>query len=214
MINVTVNSTASIVDFDHDGLVDINDAMMLNNMRYNLAGTSYKTSETPTSGSGNVKGCPTSGCNGYELTANIDLLSLLDANKNGRIDMELVPPMIVIDTDIGKDISWVPIGDNSTNNATTRFTGIFEGNNYTIENLWVGVEGTVHAGLFGVTDGIGTIIRNVGVISGSVSSSSNLAISGALVGVAYAPLTITNSYFSGSGGVLSFSYCRWSGGDD
>ncbi len=198
MINVTVNSTASIVDFDHDGLIDINDAMMLNNMRYNLAGTSYKTSETPTNGSGNVKGCPTSGCNGYELTANIDLLSLLDANKNGYIDTKIIIQARVIDTDMGKDISWMPIGDNLTNDDRSRFTGIFEGNNHTLENLWV--LGSVNAGLFGATGGIGAIIRNVGIISGSVSSSY---YSGSLVGIAYASLTISNSYFSGSGGIFS-----------
>ena len=210
-VNVTVNSTAPIIDFDHDGLIDINNAMMLNNMRYNLAGTSYKTLETPLNGPGNVKGCPTSGCNGYELTANIDLESLLDKNRNGMIDTTTVgidknadgdmtdagEQITAIDTGMGKDTSWMPIGDNSTDDDKSRFTGIFEGNNHTIENLWVRVR--VNAGLFGATEGK-TTIRNVGIISGSVSSSS---YSGSLVGIAYAPLTISNSYFSGSGGIFS-----------
>ena len=33
------------VDSDHDGLIEIDSLLMLHNMRYNLAGTSYKTSD-------------------------------------------------------------------------------------------------------------------------------------------------------------------------
>ena len=73
-------------DSDGDGLIEIKNATMLNNMRYDLAGTSYKTSATQTTGNSN--GCPpvvngSGGCNGYELMADIDLLSLLDTNGNG-----------------------------------------------------------------------------------------------------------------------------------
>ena len=75
-------------DSDGDGLIEIYTAEMLDNMHHDLAGTSYKIS---TSDAGNTDGCPavangSGGCNGYELTANIDLLSLLDANGNGMID--------------------------------------------------------------------------------------------------------------------------------
>ena len=208
-------------DSDGDGLIEIYTAEMLNKIRHDLAGTSYKTSATQTTG--NTDGCPASGCNGYELTADIDLLSLLDTNSNGMIDttMEGIDKnadgdttdageqITVIDTQMGEDTSWMPIGDNSTNDDTTRFTGIFEGNNHTIANLWVNITSTsdIYAGLFGVTGGTTVTIRNVGVISGSVHSSTSSspsfsgAYSGGLVGRSSASLTITNSYFGGSGGI-------------
>ena len=203
-------------DSDGDGLIEIKDAIMLNNMRYNLAGTSYKTSADDT---GDASGCPNSVCNGYELSTDIDLLSLLDANCNGMIDTITMSVAgkthTVIDTGTGQDKSWVPIGDNLTNDDESRFTGTFEGNHHTIANLWVHVSAKngddLYAGLFGYTSGRITI-RNVGIISGSIHSSSTaFSSSGGLVGRGRA-LSITNSYFSGVGGVSSSSYASYSGG--
>ena len=222
---------SALADSDHDGLIEIKNATMLNNIRYNLAGTSYKTSARD---AGNTDGCPavvngSGGCNGYELMADIDLLSLLDTNGNGSIDttMEGIDKnadgdttdtgeqIIVIDTKTGQDTSWVPIGDNSARTNTSRFTSTFEGNNHTIANLWVNITSSaasdIYAGLFGVTGGV-AIIRNVGVISGSIHSSvhsndksASSPYSGGLVGWSFNRLMITNSYFSGSGGVSSSS---------
>ena len=212
-------------DSDGDGLIEIYTAEMLDNMHHDLAGLSYKTSAND---AGNTDGCPTvvngsGGCNGYELTANIDLLSLLDANGNGMIDttMEGIDKNADGDTDdtgekvtvidTTADTSWVPIGDNSTDDDITRFTGIFEGNNHTIANLWVNVAfptNDIYAGLFGVTGGTTVTIRNLEIISGSIysySTGSVNPVSGGLVGRSTAPLTIMNSTFSGSGGVFSSS---------
>ena len=212
---VEISGGGSKADHDGDGLIEIYTASMLNKIRHNLAGTSYKTSAGD---AGNDVGCPTSGCNGYELTAHIDLLSLLDANGNGMIDttMEGIDKnadgdttdaseqITVIDTGAGKDTSWVPVGS-----LTAPFTSTFEGNNHTIANLWVNIssQNNVYAGLFGVTGGM-TIIRNIGVVSGSIHASSSISaasftVSGGLVGYSTASLTLTNSYFSGSGGVSS-----------
>ncbi len=217
MMNDTVNVrvTPYIPDSDGDGLIEIWAAAMLDNMRYDLAGTSYKTSAMD---AGNDAGCPADGCNGYELMANIDLLPLLDANGNGEIDMmpKIVADVMhtVIDVGSGKDESWVPVGDN-----LNRFTGTFEGNGRTIANLWVNIPSSgnvVYAGLFGVT-GDSAEIRNVGVISGGVSSSlSSFSYSGGLVGRVFtsSSLTITNSYFSSEGGASSSSsgFSSYSGG--
>ena len=221
-VDVTVSSTTTLADFDSNGLIEIKNAEMLHNMRHDLTGASYKGSA---GGMPNTDGCPTSGCNGYELTADIDLLSLLDKNGNGEIDETTVSidtnadgdttdaddkQVTVIDTGTGKDTSWMPIGDNLTDSDTSRFTGIFEGNEHTIANLWV--NGSFKgAGLFGTTGGT-VEIRNVGVISGSVHSSiSDFSSSGGLVGRAYGPSTIINSYFSGSGGISSFCSSSSSG---
>ncbi len=212
---VEISGGGSKADHDGDGLIEIYTDEMLDNMRHNLAGTSYKTS---TGDAGNVVGCPASGgCNGYELTAHIDLLSLLDTNGSRSIDTkdETVGAKTheVIDTGTGKDTSWMPIGDISD-----PFTSTFEGNNHTIANLWVNISSSsnsdVNAGLFGVTGGT-VVIRNVGIISGSIHAyvaSSASAHSGGLVGDSStgSSLTITNCNFAGSGGISSSSILRFS----
>ncbi len=192
---IEISGGGSEADHDGDGLIEIYTAEMLDNMRHDLAGASYKSS-TAEQARGNVDGCPNNVCNGYELTAHIDLLSLLDANRNGKIDTtpkgidknangntdDAGEKVKVINTDTGKDTSWVPIGD-----ASAPFTSIFEGNNHTIANLWVNIDSStsdVYAGLFGFVKG-SVEIHNVGIISGSVFASS----------ISY-----------------SFYYCRWSGG--
>ena len=212
-VDVTVSSTTTLADFDSNGLIEIKNATMLHNIRHDLAGASYRTSAN---GDGDSRGCPlvdpddptTRRCKGYELAVDIDLLSILDAKDSGIYDNDMIDMTTVtvagkthnvIDAGTGKDTSWVPIGDD-----TTKFTGIFEGNNHTIANLWVN-GAFAHAGLFGTTDGA-VEIRNVGVISGSVHSSiSDYSYSGGLVGNSVGPLTLTivNSYFSGSGGISS-----------
>ena len=229
-VNVTVRKTNTLVDFDKDGLIDIYTAEMLNNMRYDLAGASYKTSADDI---GKSDGCP-GGCKGYELMNDIDLFNFLntggneDGSANGKIDtIEVTIAGImhdVINTDEGKDKSWIPIGHNDSNiaYANTRFSGIFDGNNHTIANLWVNFSSSEasslnlrchpqasgcasgSAGLFGATEDT-VEIRNVGITSGLVYSSS--APSGGLVGsiVSGGSLTIVNSYFSGSCGVSSSS---------
>ena len=240
-VDVIMDCTLS-VDCDRDGLIDIKNAEMLYNMRYNLAGSSYKTSATD---EGDTRGCPTNNnqemrniCRGYGLIANIDLLTLLDTGgnsdgtSNGVIDTrEVIVQGVahkVIDT--SKDTSWVPVGDNSTNSNASRFTGIFNGNGHTIANLWVNITPTeinpegdgsnLGAGLFGYT-GTRVIIRNVGIISGSIhgsfsdpgSASSGIFASGGLVGIHRGgtrdggdrndDLYIINSYVAGSSGVSS-----------
>ncbi len=202
---VNVRVTPYMPDSDGDGLIEIWTAAMLNNMRYDLAGTSYKTSAMD---AGNDAGCPDTGCNGYELMASIDLLGLLDANGNDKIDTktETVAGVVHKVVDVSKDTGWVPVGDNAN-----RFTGTFEGNGNTIANLWVNISGRLrqYAGLFGRTRGT-TAIRNVGVISGGVFSmatranaTDSFSSSGGLVGsvASSSSLTITNSYFSSEGGV-------------
>ncbi len=218
IVDVTINFTIPGVDADHDGLIEIKDETMFDNMRHDLAGASYKTSASQTTG--DSSGCPlVSGsrvCHGYELTGNIDLKSLLNTGSetagvvNDMIDTTFVTvggkTHEVID--ITEDTSWVPING---------FTGTFEGNNHTIANLWVNINVLgnriyAYAGLFGTTSGTAEIC-NVGVISGSIHSSSSSSYysssSGGLVGSG--TVVITNSYFSGTGGVSSSSSSTSSG---
>ena len=119
-------------DSDGDGLLDIVTVVQLNNMRYNLEGTSYKTGSEANNRSSTV-GCPTAsnpiwvhnstgvvvtddpadtvnyikraGCYGYELMNDLDFSG-----------------SILNDYSLG----FQPIDD---------FSGVFDGNNHTVRNL-------------------------------------------------------------------------------
>jgi filamentous hemagglutinin family protein len=83
---------------------------------------------------------------------------------------------------------FAPVGTNAT-----RFTGIFDGLGHTVSGLTLNRTGANPAALFGVT-AIGSIVRNVGLIGGSVLSDSWGA--GALVGLNSG--TVSNSYATGT----------------
>ena len=101
--------------------------------------------------------------------------------------------------DLSHILNWEPIG-----NSINAFTGSFDGNGYNIGGI--SSRGYQHAGLFGYVENAN--ISNVGVLAGSISSSSSdLSASGGLVGYArsseisksYAVVegSISSSYFSG-----------------
>ena len=111
------------VDDDNDGLIEIADATQFNNIRYNLAGTGSRTSTTPNNNpTGETRGCPNAGtgCNGYELTANIDLSGYSN---------------------------WNPIGRSLALGNALEFTATFDGNNNRISNLTI-TGRTNNVGLF------------------------------------------------------------------
>ena len=110
---------------------------------------------------------------------------------------------------------WVPVGDNSTDNNTTRFTGSLDGGGYTINDLYVYVKvtsGTAYGGLFGYT-GRGAEIKNVGLtdVYVDVSSSSSNSYAGGLVGRNNSG-TIMNSYAIGDVEADSNSGTSYGGG--
>jgi YVTN family beta-propeller protein len=87
---------------------------------------------------------------------------------------------------------FIPVGNSSTN-----FTGTFDGLSHTITGLMINRPMPEYAGLFGAVGGTG-IVRNIGLVGGSVSGSeyySNAAVGG-LVGYNYG--TVGNSYNTGS----------------
>ncbi len=65
---ITILENDLTVDYNGNGLIDLVTQEHLDNIRYNLAGTSYKTSTTDTG-----KNCGGSACRGYELFSNLDL---------------------------------------------------------------------------------------------------------------------------------------------
>ena len=67
-ITILANDLDLTVDYNGNGLIDLVTREQFDNIRYNLAGTSYKTSTNDTG-----KTCGGSVCRGYELLANLDL---------------------------------------------------------------------------------------------------------------------------------------------
>ena len=148
------------VDADRDGLIEISTLEQLNNMRHSLDGSGYKTSGSATAV---TTGCPSSGCIGYELVADLDF----DADGDGSTWVRNSDGSTTLDTgddnsayfDIASDGSsggWVPIGDNGN-----RFTAVFEGNGHTISGLAT-MRNLAYIGLFGRTSD--AEIRNLGLV--------------------------------------------------
>ncbi|MDO8810658.1 MAG: beta-propeller fold lactonase family protein, partial [Gallionella sp.] len=108
--------------------------------------------------------------------ANYTLGSNIDAAKTAN------------STDVWGSAGFVPIG-----NATTQFTGIFDGLNHTVSNLTINRPTAGYVGLFGFA-GTVAVIKNVGMVGGSVSGNSSV---GALVGTNFGG-AISNSYATGN----------------
>ena len=188
------------VDVDDDGLIEIYSLLDLHNMRYNLAGTSYKTTDT-TGVAGNSDGCNQDGdgvCFGYELMENLDF----DGDKDGRTWSGSGDEGFRLDegdsqadyfpVDESGTGGWLPIGDEAN-----PFVATFDGNGRSISNLAISRD-QFYVGLFGQT-GAAAVIRNIGLVDNladySGSSDSNIYIGG-LVG-RQSGGSITASYATG-----------------
>ena len=186
-----INTLANPVDADDDTLIDISSLEQLHNMRYNLNGTSYKTS----SGDGGAL-CgddAATTCTGYELNQSLtfdrdndvrtyDLTSY--ALDSGDHHATYFPVS-------GGTGGWLPIGD-----ATNPFSTIFEGNGFFIRGLAVRRNQT-YIGMFGRTSS-SAIIRNIRLTNNLAdytgSSASNIYIGGL---VAYNEGTISVGHAGG-----------------
>ncbi|WP_430460115.1 hypothetical protein ACQUQU_12950 [Thalassolituus sp. LLYu03] len=121
----------SEVDSDHNGLIEINDLDDLNEIRNNpLPSNAYELHGTHLYG--NNGGCPTAGCNGYELTADLNF----DTNGNQRFDAG--------DRFWNNGKGFEPIG-----NFNLKFAAEFHGQNHTLHNLTIHRPGEYFTALFG-----------------------------------------------------------------
>ena len=189
-----VTTLANPIDVNGNGFVDINSLDQLNNIRHNLAGTSYKTS----SGDGGVL-CgvdATTVCTGYELTQSLNFANG-SSYDSGTINAAWRPNNG--NPNNATNAGWEPIG-NCGNNGTcddgddAPFATAFEGNGYTIRNLYTRNEGVV--GLFGNTNNNATI-RSLGLVGNSnYGTSRNRDFVGGLAG--WNGGTITASYATGT----------------
>ncbi len=82
---------------------------------------------------------------------------------------------------------WTPIG-----NSTTKFTGQYNGQNYTITGLYINRSTTDNIGMFGYTNG--ATITKVGLLNGSVTGQNYV---GSLIGNATST-TVSYCYNTGS----------------
>ena len=199
--NAAGTSTTTIeilipVDRDANGLIELYTLTQLHNMRYNLSGSSYKTSSTDT---GSALGCPNDACIGYELMNDVEFDTdgdgqswTQDSSGNYSLDSgDSAAPYFVIDS--SGSGGWQPVGDSA--NA---FNAIFDGNGYVIRNLAIRSE-LDSIGLFGVTTA-NAIIRNVGLVnnlSDYTGSSNGFNPVGGLVGFQNGG-SITASYATGN----------------
>ena len=144
-------------DLDDDGLIEINDLADLNEIRNHLDGAALYGEST---------GCPEEGCNGFELTTDLDF----DTNADGQ--------MSELDTYWNDGEGWEPIGPSYDN----FFSGSFNGNGHLIRNLYIDRSG--YAGLFGVIKGTPTnpaIITQL-AITGPIASVTGSSDAGVLAG--------------------------------
>ncbi|MCK7597221.1 thrombospondin type 3 repeat-containing protein [Microbulbifer sp. CAU 1566] len=159
-------SGRSDYDLDNDGLIEINDLADLYEIRDHLDGTKLYNSSS---------GCPASGCNGFELTTDLDF----DTSGDGSITNK--------DSYWNSGSGWEPIGSQAS-----PFTATFDGNGYTIKNLFINRGSTNAVGLFASING--ATLRNIHV-TGSVTGNY---FTGALFGFSQVDSTLSDCSFSGS----------------
>lgn len=107
----------------------------------------------------------------FQYTVNYYGATYTGKTVNLNTDIDLSSVCYSVDGTIENDVSWEPIGigEGNSNYITfyPLFGGIFEGNNYTISNLYINSD-TNFRGLFGQSSGT---IQNL-KISGNVKSTS------------------------------------------
>ncbi len=167
---VSAASGRTDYDLDDDGLIEIDDLADLNEIRNNLDGTRLYGVNT---------GCPAQGCNGFELTTNLDF----DTNSDGTIDDN--------DDYWNSGSGWAPIGASSS----SFFSASFEGNGHLIRNLYINQTSSNYIGLFGYTQD--ATISNVG-LSGELMQVNGNSSVGSLVGRAATQTSIRNSFSTGA----------------
>ena len=195
-------------DTDGDGLIEVDSLAKLNAMGHDLnadgvadtvlrrnAMGDLETDETLTAAAqvayeaafpnpADRMGCPATGCNGYELTADLDF----DEDGNGQITSIGDP------TYWNGGAGWRPIGDyafpDGMENPLRSYGAKFDGNGHTISNLFINRPSANYIGLFGYTTGG---ISNIGLEGVNVTGNEYV---GGLVGSNFGPVEF--SYSSGA----------------
>ena len=155
-------------DVDNDGLIEISSLAQLDAVRYdtngngNVADQHYVAYTQAFTDPRFDMGCPSDGCHGYELAADLDF----DTNGNGEDDAG--------DAYWNDGKGWEPVG------GPTRdyFTATFDGNSHTISNLYINRPEADRVGLFGAV-GFRSVIRGISLVSVNVTGKGTV---GGLIG--------------------------------
>ena len=147
-------------DSDDDGLIEVANLAQLNAIRWDTDGDGASSnagyaSAFPHASSG--MGCPQAGCDGYELTADLDF----DSDGDGDVDADDHSGAY---WNGGK--GWEPFGILKTT---------INGNGYTIANLFIARTASINAAQFGLT----TEINSDSTISQLGLLNPNITITGA-----------------------------------
>ena len=198
------------IDDDNDGLIEIHNLTMLRNIRYNLAGTTYDNEDDDSAGNegttlgaraasdGKTENCDTPTDNnvylcGYELTRDLDFAEETDYFSG--YESGIWRPNNNSNPSLATNEGWRGIGDNDTG-----FSAIFEGNGYTISNLYRNTSDVARRSLYGGlfnTTAPQAHIRNIGVVDAVINTPDSGTTSiGGLVGSNRG--TITASYATGT----------------
>src|SRR5690554_4958012 len=191
LFSIAGHAAPRTVDIDGNGLIEINDLADLNEIRKNPEGKALY---------GSSQGCPTDGCFGFELKADLDF----DTNGDGKIDAN--------DEYWNDGAGWLPIGKSSSGNA---FRAIFEGNGHVIRNLYINRPDTRYIGLFGYADN--ATIRRVGLtgtltkikgqryVGGVLGYGTATHLQGVFASGAVSSAYTSNAYMGGVAGYLELN---------
>ncbi len=173
------------LDYDGDGLIEIHSLDQLALLRDDLNGDGTDDGRFGEIDAVGSVGCPdddAGGCVGYELTRPLNFSdpdSYEDPDKN-------------MDT-WTKGRGWVPIGSCPTLSScrSNAYTGIFDGNNHNIANLFIATLGVNNSGvgLFGAMSD--ATVQNLHLLNGTIRVDQSLTLDpqhfhvGLLVGYGY-----------------------------
>ena len=146
-------------DDDDNGLIEIATADELDNVRHDLDGTHYdEDDDDSTNNIGSNAGCPTSGCNGYELAGDIDLSSITNFVPIGPSGS----PFTAVFEGNGNTISNLIISND------TRYVGFFGilGASSEVRNLSFAKSATDTGSVTSRNISISTEIGSVGTLAG------------------------------------------------
>ena len=189
------------IDDDNDGLIEIHNLDMFNNIRNSLAGTRYTVFITggPRSATANCRSDSTGDgvflC-GYELMVNLDFAQ--DSSyASGTVNSTWCPDT---ENNCSSTTGAGFPGIGAATGNTGGFTGIFEGNGNSISNFYsrnTANTNLANIGLFALNEG-GTI-RNLAVVEANVFGGTTIDRIGGLVG--YNTGTVTASSVTSTGSV-------------
>ena len=195
-MDTTVQFAAQPVhyDTDSDGLIEVSTLAQLHAMRWDLNGdgvvadSDTMTYNTAFPDASVGKGCPSSGCIGYELLNNLDF----DENNDGAITQADA-------TYWNSGAGWLPLGP---------YGGTFKGNDKTISHLFIDRGSRHNTGLFHAVDGD---VSGLGLLNVNVTGADRV---GGLAGNQGGGGTISSCYVTGRvsgsrwgvGGLVGRSY--------